>query len=304
MMAAPFAPIALFVYNRPAHLRRVLDALALSPLAARSELHVFSDAARNVDGESAVAEVRSIIAKVTGFARVFQVMRDHNLGLANSIIDGVGRLCSSHGRVIVLEDDLLVSPYFLGYMNDALNLYENDERVISAHGYVYPVKSTMSESFFLRGADCWGWATWKRGWELFEPDGAKLLDQLIKRSLLHRFDFNGACAYSDMLRGQISGLNDSWAVRWYASALLNDKLTLYPARSLVQNIGNDASGRHGANTPIYDTEACAQPVRVGGIPVEENLMALNAFEKFFRASRPSLAQRINNRLKKYLTLPA
>jgi len=302
-MAAAPAPIALFAYNRPAHLRRALTALAANPQAGLSELHVFSDAAKDADSEEKVEQVRGLIAEATGFARVIPVLRERNFGLAQSIIDGVSRLCVSHGRVIVVEDDLVVSPYFLGYMNDALDIYEHESRVISAHGYIYPVKSPLPETFFLRGADCWGWATWRRGWAMFEPDGAKLLDQLKKRRLLHRFDFNGSSPYSEMLRGQINGLNDSWAVRWYASALLNDMLTLYPAHSLVQNIGNDASGRHGESTAVFDTEMLTRQLHVGGIPIEENRAAVKAIEAFFRAHRPSLARRINNRLKKYLALP-
>ena len=127
-------------------------------------------------------------------------------------------------KVIVLEDDLVTSPHFLQYMNDGLGIYERDDRVISIHGYSYPVHGKLPETFFLRGADCLGWATWKRGWDLFEDDGQRLLNELERRNLTRSFDFDGSYPYTQMLRDQIAGSNSSWAVRWYASAFLRDKL--------------------------------------------------------------------------------
>ncbi len=125
-----------------------------------------------------------------------------------------------HGRVIVMEDDILISRYFLGFMNDVFDLYEHDQQVASIHGYVYPAKMSVAGDLLSRGADCWGWAAWRRGWELFEPDGRALLQQLRQRDLTQHFDFNGAYPYTRMLEEQIAGKNDSWAVRWYASAFL------------------------------------------------------------------------------------
>jgi hypothetical protein len=138
------------------------------------------------------------------------IERNRNWGLAESIIDGVTRVVNEFGRVIVVEDDLVTSIYFLQYMNEVLNLYEKEEKVASIHGYVYPIDG-LPETFFLRGADCWGWATWKDKWALFEPDGTKLLDELKKRKLTKRFDFNGSYPFSLMLANQVSGKNDSWA---------------------------------------------------------------------------------------------
>ena len=300
MNAAPPAPIALFAYNRPAHLRRVVSALAANPEAARSELHVYSDAARDARSEAAVAEVRDIIAGASGFARVAPVLRDRNLGLAGSIMDGVTRLCASHGRVIVVEDDLVVSRHFLRYMNEALRQYEHDEQVISIHAYIYPVAAPLPETFFLRGADCWGWATWQRGWNLFDADGAKLLAQLEQRRLTSEFDFNGSVEYTRMLRDQIDGRNDSWAVRWYASAFLANRLTLYPGRSLVENIGADGSGTHMGATDVFDVNLTGEPVAVSRIATEENVVARTLIAQHFRASRPSLLRRLRNRIRRMM----
>jgi hypothetical protein len=139
-------------------------------------------------------------------------------------------------------------------MNRALSLYENDERVISIHGYVYPVKEALPENFFLRGADCWGWATWKRGWDLFESRGEYLLEKIKKEKLEYSFNFDGSYNYLDLLKMQIRGKNDSWAIRWHASAFLHNKFTLYPGKSLVANIGFDGSGANCQPTKGYNVK--------------------------------------------------
>ncbi len=286
------APIALFAYNRPDHVKRTVEALLRNTGAASSDLYVFSDAARNPAAEEGVALVRDYIRRIDGFRTVEIVEREQNLGLARSIVDGVTRLCNARGRVIVVEDDLLTSPHFLEFMNDGLEFYEKDERVISIHGYSYPVRSALPDTFFLRGADCWGWATWKRGWNLFEDNGRILLEQLTTRRLTNRFDFDGAYPYTRMLSDQIAGRNDSWAIRWNASAFLEDKLTLYPGRSLVLNIGNDGSGTHCSTTEDYSGMLSDDPIGIGAISVQEHAEARELFARFLRSSRPSLLAKV------------
>jgi hypothetical protein len=282
------APIVLFVYHRSDHTRRTIEALRNNELAADSDLVVFSDGPKTAADAAQVAEVRASLVKVTGFRSVNLVMREHNYGLAQSIISGVTETIATHGKVIVLEEDMVTARYFLRYMNEALDLYEQDEGVISIHGYVYPVDGTLPETFFLRGADCWGWATWKRGWDLFEPDGRKLLSELRQRGLERDFDFSGASDHTRMLRGQIAGRNDSWAVRWYASAFLRDKLTLYPGTSLVHNIGLDSSGVHCRSTRAFDAELATRPLRLERIPIREDEGARASFDSYLSNSQSSL----------------
>lgn len=280
------AAIALFTYNRLPHVKQTVEALSRNPEAGASELFIFSDAAKNATGEKAVSEIRHYLRQIAGFAAVHIIERKENYGLARSIIDGVSQICGTHGRVIVLEDDIVTSPYFLKFMNEGLDLYERDGRVISIHGYVYPVTETLPETFFLMGADCWGWATWKRGWDLFEPDGRLLLRELTARKLTHRFDFDGAYPYTKMLKAQIKGKNDSWAIRWHASAFLKGKLTLYPGRSLVLNIGADNTGMHCSATNEFSGIVADSPITLGPISVAENLFARQQIIKFHKAGRP------------------
>jgi hypothetical protein len=291
------APIALFVYNRPAHTRKTVDALRKNILANQSDLVIFADAPKAEKHANKVSEVREYIHQIDGFKSVTIIERSANLGLANSIIEGVTKLCNDFGKVIVLEDDLITSSYFLQYMNDALDFYENEEKVISIHGYVYPVKQRLPKTFFIRGADCWGWATWKRGWQLFNPDGQMLLHELKQRQLIKAFDFNGTYQFSEMLEKQIKGINSSWAIRWYASAFLADKLTLYPARSLVHNIGNDSSGTHCGTSDDYNVELSNTPIEIARVTVEVSVEGYLAIESFFRQAQVGLFGRLCSRIK-------
>ena len=293
------APIALFVYNRLDHTEQTVSALKRNVLADESDLFVFSDAPKDSDLDEKIKAVREFIASTTGFKSLTIIERPHNLGLANSIIDGVTNLCNKYGQVIVLEDDLVTSPYFLKYMNDALDFYRDEERVISIHGYIYPLKAKLPETFFLRGADCWGWATWKRGWDIFEPNGEKLLEQLKQRKLEKQFNFDGAYEYVRMLKNQILKKNDSWAIRWHASAFLNDSLTLYSGKSLVNNIGNDSSGTHSGSTSEYDVILNNTPVEIKQIAIMETTVARNAIIDFFFKNKPSIMAKVKRRIRNY-----
>jgi hypothetical protein len=284
------APIALFVYSRLTHTRQTVDALLKNTLAKQSDLIIFSDAAKSELQAKAVSEVREYIHQIDGFKSVKIVERPVNSGLANSIIDGVTSVVNQYGRVIVLEDDLVTSSYFLQYMNDGLNIYEKNEGVVSIHGYVYPIDG-LPETFFLWGADCWGWATWKNRWSMFEPDGTKLLGELKRRNLTKRFDFNGAYSYSKMLADQIIGKNNSWAVRWHASAFLNNKYTLYPGKSLVLNIGNDGTGTHCGETSAFSSKLGNKAIEVAPISVEDNQQALLAIERYFKKQKGNFMSR-------------
>jgi hypothetical protein len=295
------APIVLFVYSRPDHVRQTVESLLKNPEAAASDLIVFSDAARSADKQDAVQAVREYVSGIEDFRSLTIHCRPQNFGLAKSIIEGVTQVLSDHERIIVLEDDMVTSPHFLTYMNEALDRYADDERVISIHGYVYPVEQVLPEAFFLPGADCWGWATWRRGWRLFNPDGQALLDELKRSDMSKAFDFNGAYGYSKMLEGQIKGTNDSWAVRWYASAFLAGKLTLYPGRSLVHNIGNDSSGTHCGEGSSHDAELSTTRIDLSAVDdVLPSASGRAAFEAFFRKTHGTFATKLRSGIKKTL----
>lgn len=240
------APIALFVYNRPAHTRRTLEALQNNELAKRSDLFIYSDAPSSKLQVEKVREVRRYIRSVEGFNSITVIERERNFGLARSIIEGVTEIVNKYGRIIVLEDDLIATPHFLDFMNRALDKYENEKQVMQVSGYMFPVELVNEEdALFLPLTTSWGWATWKRAWKLFDPDAKGY--QLVKEDLVlrKRFNLDGAYDYYSMLEAQLDGKVDSWAVRWQLSTFLNNGLVLYPLHSLIANSGFDGSGTHG-----------------------------------------------------------
>ncbi len=281
-------------------MQKTVASLLKNGEASQTQLHVYCDGPKHEGHRAQTDAVRAYVESLNGFASVTRVYREKNLGLANSIIGGVSELLAKHDSIIVMEDDLEVSPHFLKFMNEGLQLYRDEERVASIHGYSFPVPETLPETFFLRGADCWGWATWARAWKQFESDGQKLLDALNGAHLTRAFDLGGAYAYSRMLQNQVSGKNDSWAVRWHASCFLKNMLTLYPGRSLVNNIGTDDSGTHCASTTDFAQTVAMDPVHMGSIPIEENVVAAKSFARFLgqHTSALSRAKRVLGRLLK------
>lgn len=294
------APVAVFAYRRPVHLQAVLDALAANPESATTPIVLFSDAPRRPDVAPDVDAVRRVLDTESArgrFASVDIVVRDENLGLARSIVSGVTDLVRRHGRVIVLEDDLAPGPCFLDYMNRALDLYADAPEVASIHAYRYPGTEPLPDTFFLRGADCWGWATWARAWAEYEPDGAALLAQLRARGLTHAFDFDGAYPYTRMLEAQIAGDNDSWAVRWYASAFLRGRLTLYPGSAQVHNLGADGSGSHVGATDRFAHARWGRRLDVQRLPCVEDPKVRAVFQQQLAALKPSWSRRALSRLR-------
>ena len=285
-------PILLFVYNRLEHTRRTVESLLANQEISQHELIVFSDGPKTVVDSSSVNQVRDFISKIKGFQSVTVYRSKTNKGLSRSVIDGVTEVLKRFDRCIVIEDDLVLSPHFLSFMRDGLSKYSADSRVASIHGYVYPNEITLPENFFMKGADCWGWGTWKRAWDLFEPDGSKLLEQLKKRGLINEFDFGGSYAYSELLKKQIEGKVDSWAIRWHASIFLQGMLTLYPGRSLVHNIGNDRSGTNSGKYNIFDVSLPKSPLSVTDIEVEPSEAGYKAFVEFFTQNKQTLSAKV------------
>jgi hypothetical protein len=282
MPTTTLSPILLFVYNRPDHVRRCVEALQKNQLAADSELFIYSDAAKSPADADAVAKVREYIRSVEGFKNVVITERTENWGLARNIIDGVTMMTERYGRVIVVEDDLIAAPYFLQFMNDALDTYKDEERVCHIQACDFTHDPSLPETFLIKWTGSWCWGTWQRAWRLFEPDGRKLLEQLEKRHLTREFDFNGKYGFTRMLRRQIAGKNNSWAIRWNASLFLQDKLSLNVGRSLIQNEGFDGSGTNCGGGGLYDSHLRMLPLKVEKIsPIEENRQARACFERYY-----------------------
>ena len=290
------APIALFVYNRPDHTQQTLVSLQKNTLAKNSHLYIFSDGPKKEKDLPKVNEVRQLLKNINGFKSVTVKERKSNWGLAKSIIEGVTEIINLHERVIVLEDDIVTAPNFLSFMNTNLKFYENESSVACISGYVYPIDG-LPDTFFLKGADCWGWATWKRAWKFFNPDGTLLYKELKKRKLLRLFNFNHTTSYNKMLIDQINGKNDSWAIRWYASTFLNNMYCLYPGNSLVINTGMDGSGTHCSISENFTSTLDFVPKLCKKKSVKEDEIVRKQFEGFFRGLNEGFFTKIKRKLK-------
>lgn len=285
------APIALFVYNRPDHMRRTLSYLQKNELAAESRLFIFSDGAKTDADEDKVAQIRQQAKQVTGFKSVKVIERKTNVGLANSIISGVTQLVNDYGKVIVFEDDLLSSPYTLQYFNEALDRYANQPEVMHIGAYMYDLKAAnLPQTFFYRAATSWGWATWTRAWKNFEPNVDVLMQQFNKAKI-HEFSIEGTMNFWKQMLQFKAGKNNSWAIRWYASIFLKHGLTLNPSHSLIQNIGHDGTGVHSNNEDIYQVNISRQPVTQFPTVLQEHEQAYEAIKQFLKTRKGNLWQR-------------
>lgn len=241
------APVAIFAYKRPRHLARALDALERCPEFSRSEVLVFIDGPK-CDEDRSLVEDTCRLAETRRTPNMTISVQARNRGLAESIITEVTILCETHGRVIVIEDDLLVHPMTLAWLNQGLDAYANDRRVmqISAYQYRVPEFETRSNGTFQRFTTTWGWATWKRAWDTFDPSAAGWEAVGISGPERTAFDAGGVYPFSDMLVAQMGGRLDSWGIRWSWSVYKSGGLTLMPPRTLVRNDGFGEAATHNS----------------------------------------------------------
>jgi hypothetical protein len=251
------SPIILTIYNRPKHTKKTLDALKANTLAKDSILYIYADGYKGEEDKEEVLNTRKVVKDVKGFKEVHIVERDKNIGLANSIISSVTEVINKHGKVILLEDDLVTSPVFLEYMNNMLDKYEKQKKVFSITGFGYP-KSLMKippdynyDIYFAPRAGSWGWATWKDRWEKADWD-VKDFEEFKKNKNMQKEFNRGGDDMSDMLIRQMEGKIDSWAIRWCYTLFKNNAYCIYPVKSYIDNIGNDGSGVHCRSNDRYD----------------------------------------------------
>ena len=239
-------PACLFVYNRLNETRLTVDALRLNTLASKTELFIFSDGAKSEDEIESVQSVRDFITTIDGFQSVKIINSEINKGLANSIISGVSEVLNNYNQVIVLEDDLITSPNFLDFMNQALGFYNKQERVMSISGFTLPIvlqKEYSFDVYFSYRTSSWGWATWKDRWFDVDWEISDYKDFLNNRKLQIGFN-RGGDDLCRMLKKQMNKEIDSWAIRFCYHQYRQDRLTVAPTISKVRNIGFNEEGTH------------------------------------------------------------
>ncbi|MCX6291825.1 MAG: hypothetical protein NT126_08680 [Bacteroidetes bacterium] len=294
------APIALFVYNRPAHTRRLLISLRRNRLSDQSALFVFSDGPKpnaTADDLSKIAAVKKIISEEKWCREVTLVEGHRNAGLADSIVSGTTEIINRFGKIIVLEDDLELAPGFLEYMNEALEIYREEKKVMHVSGYMYPVKQKLPSLFFVNTTSCWGWATWKRAWDHYDPSAPGLLSKIHASGRLKEYTFNNTTSFLEQLEMNASGKLNTWAIKWNASVFLQNGYCLHPYPSLARNTGNDGTGTHGS-VVLFNEQKITDRIPVVKIPIEEFAEARKAIEHFYRKlnAPENLFRKIKNKL--------
>jgi hypothetical protein len=295
------APIILFVYNRPEHTRKTVEALSANKLANESALFIYSDAAKNDGAKEQVDAVRSYIRTVSGFKSVTIVEREKNWGLASSIIDGVTNIVNQYGKIIVLEDDIVTSPYFLIYMNNALDYYKDNEKVWHISAWIPQIRSKgLPDAFMWHTMNCWGWGTWADSWKYYEKNTDKLIDEFTNDDI-RRFNINGTMdLWEQVLSNKRAEIN-TWAVYWYAVIFRHNGLCLSPTQSYVKNVGLDASGVHCGFSLIYyhDKALCEKIVDFTKIEAREDKEVLKRIMKFYKKQKTILF-RVKNKIYKLI----
>lgn len=241
-------PIALFLYNRPAHARLVLESLTRCRRFEECFLRIYCDGPKRPEESKAVEATRRLAREWAARQHAEVVEREANLGLARSIVSGVSELCASHGRVIVVEDDFSLNPSFLDYMLLALDRYADEPNVYQISGYMFPIRhASKPDAFFLPLTTTWGWATWSRAWRIFDWSAAGAAELQRNPELRRRFNLNNAYPYAEMLEKKLDDKNDSWGILFWWSVFKAGGLVLHPRRSLVWNGGFDQTGTHGGD---------------------------------------------------------
>ncbi|WP_243358651.1 glycosyltransferase [Fundidesulfovibrio terrae] len=282
-MANPQYPTAFFAYNRPEHALRALSALAANPEAVSGELFIYCDGPKTDADLDAVSATRAVVQSRPWFRRTHVVLRDTNLGLAGSITRGVDEILAVHDGVVVVEDDLVVAPSFLNFMNLGLRRYRDEKRVMQISGYRHPAPPPeKTEAYFLPLTCSWGWATWKDRWQYRDRElaGYRMLKQ--DEELIWRFNLDGTYPlYYRFIERQLRGEIDSWAIGWYLGVFMRGGLTLYPSWSLVSNVGFDGSGRHCVvEDAIFDSAVVDR--MIGELPdaIEVNTEAWGSLKQY------------------------
>ncbi len=294
------SPIVLFVYSRPWHTKQTVEALQKNELAKESKLFIYSDEAKDEDARKSVDEVREYIDKIDGFKKVTIIKREKNWGLADSIIDGVTNIVNEYGKIIVLEDDLVTSPYFLKFMNEALEFYKDEERVWHVSGWNCPIKTDDLDDVFLwHFMNCWGWATWADKWKHYEKDIDKIISEFSKKDI-KRFNLDGSEDFFAQVIANKENKINTWAIFWYAIIFKQYGLCLNPSQTFVENIGHDGSGVHCGESETFSNNFSLNK-NIDFIKISnENNIVFERIQTFYKNQKKSFFIRVINKLSRII----
>jgi len=296
------APIVLFTYNRLDHTKQTVEALKKNIYAEDSKLFIYSDAPKTEVVKEEVDHVRAYLHTIEGFKSITIVERKENWGLARNIIDGVTRIVNEYGKIIVLEDDIVTSKCFLKYMNDGLEVYKNEEKVMAISSYFWTDNTEkLPETFFLQPFACWGWSTWKQDWDYFERDPEKLTREFSDKEI-YQFDIDGSGDFWSQVIDNKEGKLYTWAIFFFAAIFRQDGLVAYAKYNLSKNIGIDGTGENCDVCTAYNTNVFENEIQRFSMQIQENLLARKNAKEFFNSLKPSFYERIYNKCKNIIKI--
>lgn len=300
-----YSPIIVFGYNRPMHLKRTLTALSENVYADQSVLYIFCDGAKSnatEDDLSKIHNVREVAREKCWCKEVRIIEAPINKGLANSIIDGVTEVINQYGKAIILEDDLVTSPFFLKYMNEALEYYESRKSVFSIGANRPPVDKMEIPAdypydvFVCLRSYSTGWATWKDRWDQVDWSMDYMEHFLSQPEQVKAFNRAGE-DMTKLLIMQRDGEIDSWAMRFGFAHFYQHAIAILPCHSYVDNIGFDGTGIH-SGTNIRgeyrnDLSFAKEHVRFLDVLYEDRRIINAFYSRFYPKRRPIWKKAIN-----------
>lgn len=277
------SPIILFTYNRLEHTKKTIEKLQKNYLAKDSELFIYSDGGKDEESWDKVKVIRKYLKNISGFKNITIIQREINIGLAQNIINGVTKIVNQYGKIIVLEDDIVTSPYFLNFMNDSLNFYEKTSKIWHISGWNYPISNeNLNDTFLWRTMNCWGWGTWKDRWNNYEKNPKKLIESFTKEEI-YKFNLDGATNFWEQVEKNHNKQMNTWAIFWYTTIFRNQGLCMNPTQSFVENIGFDGTGTNTGYRNNYSSNLFRKNYE---IKFENNLIenktATDRIKLFFR----------------------
>jgi hypothetical protein len=239
-------PVVFLIFNRPHTTARVFEAIRA---AQPRRLLIVADGARDGrEGEAdLVAQTRAIVERIDWNCDVQRLYADANLGCKRRVSSGLDWAFAQCEEAIVLEDDCLPHPAFFRFCEELLVRYRDDERIMGIGGtnYQYGQPRGDDSYYFSRFTHIWGWASWRRSWQLVDVE-LKLWDEIRAGNWLsyYLYDDRLAAHWGKMFDAVRNGTLDTWDCQWAFASWIHSKLGIVPNVNLISNIGFGADATH------------------------------------------------------------
>ena len=280
--------VLILLYNRPEHTKKLLNSIEKSKNSKQFKYYFFCDGPKNNFDYINIIEIKKILKEFSNNFTSKIFFRKKNIGLLKNVIQSINSIFKIYEEVIILEDDLVINKNFFIFMSNSLKKYKNSNKVLQISGYSYPINSKKFH-YFLPLTSCWGWGITKKNWRdfiKFFNDYNSIMTHFltIKSSnvLKRSFNYNNSYNYFSMLDSFLKKKISSWGIIFYLYLFVNNKLSFFPFKSLVNNNGFDGSGRHKSKSDFFNEKSDTK--KRGEFPKKITIRRSNNIkvEQFFR----------------------